>query len=271
MASPAAPSVDRRISALLDGRARDGYLSRKNRLGVIVDDCDFNVRAYNRSLVPTAARLGIGVERFDIDCITGYGDAGPSSAAMQSAVLRFRTAGVDRVMFLSNFENVILFFAQQAEAAQYYPGYLISSHGVVASQAANYPRGQLTNMHGTGWSPVLDVTSRAVGNPAQTRCRAALASQGVRPASKADDFVVDLSCESFFLLESVLKASRGVMDASVFRSALTGLGSSYRGAATLGQTSFTARKHDGPDTFSAFDYRAACSCFQYSGRPFELP
>jgi ABC-type branched-subunit amino acid transport system substrate-binding protein len=270
LAAPSVPSVDRRIRALVDGRARDGYLSKKNRLGVIVDSCAYNVRAFNRTLVPAAARHGISLERVDVECITGFGDAGPSSAAMQSAILRFRNAGVDRVMFLSSFEgSLILIFAQQAETARYRPGYLISSGAVLASVADSYPRDQLVNMRGTGWAPTLDVTAREVRNPVTRRCRAALAGVGIRPASKADDVVVDLSCDSFFLLEAVLKETRGSLNASLFRSTMAGLGTSFQSAMNLGTTSFSESKHDGPDTFAPFDYRVECTCFRYVGRPFK--
>jgi ABC-type branched-subunit amino acid transport system substrate-binding protein len=271
LATPSVPSVDRRILALVDGRARDGYLSKKNRLGVIVDSCAYNLRAYSRTLVPAAARHGIQLERADIECITGFGDAGPSSAAMQSAILRFRNAGVDRVMFLSNFEaSLILIFAQQAETAQYRPGYLVSSGAGLATVAGNYPRAQLVNMHGTGWGPTLDVTAQDVRSPATRRCRAALASVGIRSVSKADDVVVDLSCDSFFLLEAILKATKGSLSHRLFRSTLAGLGASYRSPINLGTTTFSATKHDGPETFSAFGYQSECGCFRYTGSPFRL-
>jgi hypothetical protein len=268
------PTIDRRLQAMAQASLNTGWLSPTSKLGLVVSDCPQVRRATSRSLMPFLERNNIRVaERVDIGCVTSFSAIAPISSQASSAILRFRSAGVDKVLFAADYEAIpVLLFAHQAEAAKFYPGYVLSSDASVATMQSNYPRPQLANMRGGGWSPTLDVAATGFASAATERCRSVLRGEGVVPQTPADYVTVDTICDTFFLLEHVLRTSRGRMSFPVAQEAINGLGTGYLSTFTIaGSTDFNAQHHDGASQFRPFAYDGGCSCFKYVGPPFTRP
>jgi hypothetical protein len=261
LVSVTAPSTDRRFEVMLDRFAASGYLKAGGKVGIIVETCDYNHRAYDATVVPVARRLGLSLTRRDVDCVTGFADAANYINQVGTAVLPFRSAGIDRVTFLSNFEGVgLLAFENNANSQGYTPSYALTSTTGGAALAGQFSETQLTRMRGVGWTPVLDVARRVLPSATTKRCRDALKSEGIVPQSKADD-LLDLVCDQFFLLEAVLKATQGHAERDTLRAGLRSLQSSYVSAYTLG-SGFGSRR-DGPRLFAIWGYKSACGCMDY--------
>lgn len=265
--SVSSPSTNRRFTQMMTRFSASGYLTPKNKVGIIVEDCPYNVRAYNETIAPLAKRLSLSVLKREISCINGFADAGAAISAFSNAVLPFRTAGIDRVMFVSNYEGVGLFgFENNANSQGYAPSYLLTSTSGGSALAGQFNDSQLHRMRGVGWSPVLDVAKRVQASPTTKRCRAMLASEGITPASKSDD-LIDIICDQFFLLEATLKATGGRSGRHDLLSGLRTLKTGYVSAFSLsGATDFSTRR-DGPTRFAIWGYSNRCKCMDYLTSP----
>lgn len=265
------PTVERRFSALITGLSNNGFLSTKNKIGVVVEDCPFNQAAYTDVIAPALRARGFTANRRDVDCVTGFNDAGKVIPQVQSAVLPFVTAGVDRVMFVSGFERLLASnFEKQAENQHYAPHYALTSAAGTGVDLLAFSSQAYARVEGVGWEPDLDVTSVPASRPQLQRCRDIW--RGYPPAADRFNFVRnDLACAQFFTLEAALKLSNGNSSEQSIVSAMRSLGSSFASATGLqGATSFSARQDGVPRLFSTFGYGAVCGCFRYTSAPKPL-
>ena len=269
--SATAPSTNRRFEALMSRFRGDGFLSARSKVGIIVEGCPYNLRAYKTTIEPLAKRYGWSVERRDVDCLRGFSEAGQFINQVGSAVVPFRTAEVDRVMFVSNFEGVALLgFENAAHSQGYAPSYALTSTTGGAALAGQFQNDQLKRMRGVGWTPDLDIAARALPSAATKRCRAMLASEGIQPQSKADD-LLDLVCDQFFVLEAALTKSGGQAERGALAAAFDALGSSHVSPYLIeGASSYRGGKHFGPRLYATWGYQAGCGCMAYLTRPAPL-
>src|SRR5439155_9950343 len=107
--------------------------------------------------------LGCGVRTCALPAAAARGpglpaDAPATLAQMALAVLRFRLAGVDRVLALDDGVATALFM-RAAEALRYRPRYGLNSTMAPAALEAEVPRAQLEGAFGIGFAPLLDVSA----------------------------------------------------------------------------------------------------------------
>jgi len=266
-------TTDRAYVAVLDGLSATGYLTAASRAGVIVESCPETTRAWSRSVEPRLARLvRTAPQVATISCTRGFSDAGAAASAVSNDVLRFRSAGVDRVMFVSDNESVLLLlFASAAASQSYSPGYLLSSAAQAQALRSQLPASQQPQLHGVGQLPFGD-TDGAPLRPVDVRCRDLAHAGGVSPASYADYGVVMFECGPLLLLDAALRASHGVATAGALVSAIDGLGEAFQGPGLVGgATAFSSSRHDGPDQVRVFAYQAGCTCMRYTSAPRPAP
>lgn len=272
-ANTASMNVDRSYAAVLLGMTATGYLTKSNQLGLIVEGCPEGNNAYSHTLLPLIKRLGLKAPKEEqIACTTGFASAGPAAPAINNAILAFRQAGVDRVLFVSYNEAVILLlFANDADSQRYYPGYLLSSGGEAEALRSNIPSGQWPQLHGVGNQPFVD-TDGAVPNAVDKRCDRLVRAGGVTPASYLDEVFVYSECAPFLLLEAALAKTNGHATARDVMAGINSLGSSFADPGVVGASaSYTSAKHDGPDMVQVFGYVASCQCMRYFGAPRPAP
>jgi hypothetical protein len=263
-------SEDRQAAAFIDQSVRTGWLSKKNKIGVLHSGCAWGKRVYNDVVLPRTRRLGIAVEHFEVGCSgKGANEIPQTSNAVQSAALQFRGAGVDRVMIVNGGQDAAayLLFANNADSQQWYPGYIVGSNAVAQAwvEEGVVSKQQAANTRGAGWVPVVDTTNTPQ-TPKMRECTA-LAKAGGAPAEQVPG-QFGLICDAFWAVRDALVATAGVGGLRALRPALEGLGSSFHGAGTLGGlTSFSASKHDGAAEVAPFGYVASCSCFRYQASP----
>lgn len=263
--------VDARITAMLTMMIKTKKLSRGDKLGVIVEACPFNTRAYTRTLEPLAKREGLTISRRDIDCITGYSDAGKAIGQVQASVLPYNTENIQKILPLSGWEtSVVDFFEKQAQSQQYAPTYFVSSAAQMASQQSNFTASALSRIFGTGWMPTTDVASYPA-SPATRECRKILSSYGITAQNRADQYLVDGSCDPFRYLDAALTRTGGASDAATLTAALESLGGKIPSSVTLdADNGWGPRHHFAAQQVDAFSYQPTCSCFQYLHVPQRL-
>ena len=273
--APDTMTVDDRMRTLLERATAARRLGPADKVGVVIEGCPYNTRAYTRTVVPTAKRLKLTItDHVEARCFAGFNDFGGLASDMGSAVLRLNSRGVTKVVFVSGSVegNLMLLFATAAESQGYRPGYALTSAAAPAVQEANTPRAQLANAFGIGWLPSIDSSRSGATLPAARRCAQDLqAGAGVAPASPADRYFAYSICDTFALSDAALSRTSGASDAGSIATAVVGLGTGFAASAIHGEvTDFRNGRRTGPAEGRLFAWSTACPCFDYVGEPFKL-
>lgn len=272
------PTIERRGLLKIDGAVATRHLTGTTKLGVLTDSCPGTQRSYDQVVAPTLRDAGVQVARtVQLSCVSGNSQAGNAVGQIQNAVLAFRSAGVDTVMFHSVSEGPpLLFFANSAESQGYRPAYIVSSLGnlaILAGPPPQIPRAQARNVVGFGWLPHQDVFPRFYeANGAQRRCLSLLESEGIEPVSAADHAYALNMCESLFVYEAALERTGGRVAGPEVISAVRSVGETLPSADKLaGRSRFTRDGHDGVAVAQPLSWVEDCGCWQYRGGPRPVP
>jgi len=262
------PRIERRSIEKIDGGLATGILTKASKLGVMVDSCPGTQRAWTGTTRPYIQAKGLNiVSTFELGCAHGAGDVSSEAGQAGNLVLQFRTAGVDRVLFMAVSEGPPTFIlANAAEAQGWHPLYVVSSLANAAVLAGQIPPDQAANVHGYGWLPMQDVSpAQWPGTTAtQQRCTAILKSKGINPSSATDYSYAFNVCDALFVYELALKATGGRTDGPAIGAAIEALGSSYVSAMNLaGRSTFSRAEHDAPSLARYFAWDGGCSCYTY--------
>ena len=253
----------------LGGAIESGQLTTKDKLGVIVDTCANDDTAFAQVGAPLLKAHGISFVTATGECGTGAGSDGTAASEIQSAELQFHSDGVDEV-FTGGVP--LLLMAESAETQGWHPKYLTTVAG--AAFEGNVPTDQLSNFHGFGWMPEVDVDPQhqpyATTTP-QKRCLSLLSSQGLVPKDYNDFMEAYTTCDGLFLYGAALAADGDSTAASSIVPAVaaqipkTSLASVYGG---LGQ--YNSQQHGGPAEWRQWGWVGSCSCFEYSGPTYPI-
>jgi ABC-type branched-subunit amino acid transport system substrate-binding protein len=269
--STTAPTVERRFAALVNGLSSNGYLTSKDKVGVVVEDCPYNKTAYSSTVAPMLKARGISVIERQVSCVHGFVDAASFILSMGQQVLPFKAAHVNRVMFLSGFESIAAqYFEKQAASQKYAPHYALTSAASIGDGAIGFSGAALRRVQGVGWEPDLDVTHLAHGSPATQRCERMW--KGFAPATaRSNRQTNDTTCEEFFVLEKALQLTRGDSSAAALEAAIQNIGSAYTSPMMLnGVTGYRPGHKEAPRLFATFGWKAGCGCIAYTGAPRPL-
>lgn len=273
-AAPDWMTSSRRYPAVITGLHRSGYLTSTNKIGVLLESCPYLRRAYQQNVLPTASRLGLHVvDTESLDCTAGFSSAGPASAAIQSAALRFRSHGVDRILMVSDYEQVtLLLMSNYAESQHWRPGYMLSSTAQTEVMRPNIASGQWPQLHGIGWSPGLDIDDpHQPPSAADKRCLGLIKDGGVSVSGWQNVYVATTICSDVFFLDAALRKSGGNAAGSALMAAVGTLGKSFVAPGIVaGRTSFGPNRRDGAAAAAPFGYVPACRCLKYTGAAFSV-
>jgi hypothetical protein len=267
--SAAGSTFERGYITALDRLHASGYLTAKNHLGVFLEGCPDDVRAWTGGIRPEIERLGIRTELSTLSCTAGIQDAGAASAAINSAILKWQSAGVDRVMFVSSYESTLLvLFAPSAESQHFHPGYVLTSNagasGVLGG--GSFPAGQRSGLRGAGTLPGFDVDRPPQPSAVESRCLALARSAGVQMQSSFDREILYNHCASLFLFEAALTVTSPAPTNDEIRAAIEGLGTQVQLPGLVDDRAhLDANRRDAPAYAREFGWQAGCSCLTYLG------
>jgi hypothetical protein len=274
-ATPGNMTTDRLYRSVLSGLSGTEYVTSEHRVGVLLEDCPHLRRVLDQSVKPTMKTLELQlVSTQTFGCATGFTAAGPAASAIQSAVLAFRSADVDRVLMVSDYEQVaLLLFGPQAESQGYRPGYMLSSQAQASVMRANLPSGQWPQLHGVGYARGVDIDDPGTPLPStDKRCLSLLQAGGAAARGWQDTYVATAICNPFLLLEQALRVTKGDAQGRAVSQAITSLGTSFVAAGTVdGRTRFGDKRTDGPENAAPFSFVTDCSCMRYTGSPVRVP
>jgi hypothetical protein len=269
---------DTRVIQVVDRLHDSGWLSSRDKLGVVIENCPINKRIYSNSLAPELRRLGIAVAATaEPHCFQAISDLGTISTSMGSAVVQFRQRGVSKVMFVSQAqEGTIAYEFMLAAGNQgWYPGYALSSASFATTLQAQsgVPEREFSNARGIGWSPPTDTVKRGqwATTPTARRCLRQVRSQGMHPSTATDDLQLETVCDAFVLYDAALRTSRGDASASAIQTGLRAAGRSFVSSFSLsGATGFWDHGRLTPAVGRPFRYVSSQGGFVYTGRPFRF-
>jgi ABC-type branched-subunit amino acid transport system substrate-binding protein len=257
------PNQDRVGTSAADGFWRTGFFNDPGaKVGLVTSDHPWfksGVKAFEAEAAKHNAKLA------DVSyiCHTPCSTTDQSNAA-QSAVLKFRSENINRVILLT-LESATAFL-QAAGSAGYFPKYGMHSNTVPGTlQASNPPSTFSGGAVGVGIAASLDV-ARAQNPPlnAQTQlCEKLMQDEGISMDAISIEIQAWMTCDTFFMLKAMVDKA-GKPDYAAMRGGLESLGSSLLPA--NGWTAwFGPRRHDGSQSYRLTAYDNGCSCFKYTG------
>jgi hypothetical protein len=280
--TPNGLNVEAAYRTLIDRMRDTDWLTPKSSVGVIIEGCPQNITAYEKVIKPRVERLGARIDAITFDCVAGAGDISKGQAAVSSAVLRFKSNNVDRVMAMSAAEAAIITgFQQRAANQDYRPGYMITSYAFPTGFTSAYAGGQGASttgdqrnlMHGIGWSALLDLNQRVFPanqrqTAAQATCRSLDPSEN-NPVGKGDPIGTAFfmwGCDSVQLLAAMLLESGFATDIASLRASYLRVAPKVASAGNpLGAFRPTQGNSDGVNGVYTYAFSQACTCFRSDG------
>lgn len=249
--------------------ATSGFLTKSTRLGALVGSNADLTAAYRDGLVPALAKFGLIVKATqfirnpqDASGISGY------TTDISSAVLKFSSSGIDRVVFIDTGSYAAMVFAQNAESQRYRPRYGFSSlNSVVALQGEGSaaPQRQMAGAVGVSWETNADGLATA-RTPSARQCLAILKQAGIVATDAGSEGSYLKTCQTFFLFKAAAEAAGPNLNRDTFIGAAERLGTKFASTNTWnGMTRFGVHDHSGVSVYRPFVYRDSCSCFTVSG------
>ncbi|HVT64408.1 MAG TPA: hypothetical protein VHD81_04600 [Mycobacteriales bacterium] len=272
------PTIGVRSVAKFEGAIKTGFLTPKNKLGIVLDNCPGTLPAWSSEVRPYLLAHHINIAMTSTSsCGTGD-NAGTANtvSGITSGMLKFRNAGVDRISFVSVSEAPALYVVSTVAQSQgYYPGWIVSSLGQLAIIGGEAPKSEMRNTHGYGWLPSQDVPPNYNPKPnaSQRRCTSLLHSEGIQPRSAADFGYAYNACEAVFLYEKALQIDGGNADGTAVSNAIASLGGKFQSMLNLyGRSTYsTARRNNTPAVYKPINWDGNCNCFRYGHQTFNMP
>jgi ABC-type branched-subunit amino acid transport system substrate-binding protein len=257
---------DRAYGAWVDRLADAGYFDSGHRLGILRFDAPIFQRLTDQQVKPRlAARGGNLVEEVTVATPHGVSDFGGMSAAFNSAIVRFRQAGVTHVMMVENAAIMPFFFLQQAESQQFRPRYALTSNDLPGTVAGQSPAAQLNRALALGWTPPADVGygDHPGGNSAWALCNDIMKKAGFDPTGGG--FYTQNACDALFFLKQAGDRAPA-LTADGLRQGTEALGTAYTSPYGLGPTEFGPGRYDGAAAAGILAYDTPCKCFKFTNR-----
>lgn len=258
LAGPADFSLGRSATNLVDDLWRRGWLTSKSKVGALATDIPQDTSIVSGALTRALAAHGLKIAATaSVPNSTGTITAAPGIA------LKFRTAGVDRVIPIGASP---LFLMIAAATQGYHPAYAVTSlFGPGALIESTAPKVELANSAGIGWQPFLDVARGKHPAPVssnETLCFKLMTAAGQASTSATTKGFQAQVCDLVFYLKAMGDALP-TLPGDLFAAARSEIGTSFRSAATF--RSDMRERPDGVAAYRDLAYQSACSCYQYVG------
>lgn len=261
-----------RWGALIDGLVRADFFGEGTRTGLLYLDQPMYRNGSEQAVKPGLSRHGIElVAEQSIQYPESTAGVADTGAATSNAVLRFRAAGVDRVLFVEGIGLIPFLFMPEAESQGYRPRYAIHSSDQASWIVNNAPAAQLQGAVGMGWIVPNDVPlpRDPGGNPTSDLCLGVYDDARVEVLTdRFREHSALAICEHLLFLADALARAPEVSPEGL-RAGVEALGTSFRSPLSFA-TAFGPRRHDGTAAVRPMAYDAQCNCFLYTGEPISL-
>jgi ABC-type branched-subunit amino acid transport system substrate-binding protein len=254
--------------AWIDSLAAQHFFDPPAKVGIFRYDGPIWQRFMNDVIRPALAAHGVAVAEEQAAPAPGSAaEISGLAAPMGNAILRFRAAGVNRVIFAETGGAAPFLFMPAAESQGFRPRYGLNSMNALYFLQANDPASQLHGSVGIGWYPSDDTNgAHRMGTPAEGLCLQIFRQVGYSDADLAE---VMGYCDTLLLLKQALDAAPALTVSGV-RAAMEKVGSSYAPAST-----FSARlapgRHVQAASAQTLAFDDGCACFRFTGGNVPIP
>jgi hypothetical protein len=268
---PGQASFTRGLAALVESQRKAGWFNGKHKIGVVQYESAIYDHAVDDGLVAPLAKLGLKVDqRVKFSGVDNNSIAQGSA----SAVLKFRSQGIDRVIFMGPGGAAATYFMQTASTQGYHPLYGIWSADSPYVLGITGAKDQLVNSTGIGYQPGLDVASGqdpTATTPAAKACLAYWDSVGFTDHSALNNPLQRAICDVTYTLVRAVNGDVSLTrDIAALEAGYDRLGGTYAPAGTF-VIRFRPGSHDAVGGFRRLTYQGGCSCFTYVGATQRLP
>ena len=254
--------------AFIDGIADQRFFDGAVKLGIFRYDGAAWQRLMSNVIRPALAAHGVSITVEEAGPEpTSAADLSRLSGPMSNAILRFRSTGVNRVIFIETGGAAPFLFMPTAESQGFRPRYGLNSMNALYFLQSNDPPSQLHGSVAVGWYPSDDTNGVFRTNSAAEQ----LCIQIFRQTGQgAADLPETLGyCDTLFLVKRALEGAPSFTVAG-FRAGLERLGTAYQPASTFASR-FGPDRHEEADAARGMVFDDGCACFRYVGATFPMP
>jgi hypothetical protein len=259
--------MDRFAAPYVQALQGAGFFGSGARVGIMHwSDSEFDVAT--SALRDQLSRAGVKVAADgNVPFVRSAADAGSAVSRVASIIVRFRLAGVNRVVSVDQSGALMTIFMLAAEAQGYRPLYGLSTLNAPMSLLASVNPRQLRGAVGIGWMPLVDVPAGPDDDipPVRAQCAAIYRRAGIAVGDRSPygQFSAYSFCDSLMILRRVLAHRRSTSQAAM-RAGLESLGSGYTSALDFASR-LDASRHDGAAGYRVLRFDGGCTCFRYDG------
>jgi ABC-type branched-subunit amino acid transport system substrate-binding protein len=269
---PGQASFTRGLSALVSSLQTNGWFTGTHKIGVVQYEGATYDHAVDDGLVASLGRLGLKV--FDRVKYSGA-DNNSIAQGSASAVLKFNTEHIDRVIFMGPGGAAANDFMSAASTQHYYPLYGVWSADSPYILGILSPPDQLANATGIGYQPGLDVASTqdpTATTPTGKACLKFWDSVGQTDHSALNNPLQRATCDIFstLLLAVAANPSTTTTSTAALEAGYNAVAGSYAPAGTF-SIRFRPGSHDAASGYRRLTYQGSCKCFSYVGPTRPLP
>ncbi len=268
-------SLDAQARLVVQGLHEQGFFDPGAKVGLLSGSDDAFKRAVDNAMIPTLEGYGVELAAHEvIPTPHSAAQVAAQTAAIQNAVLRFKTEGVDHVLFVETTGDLAYFFMQGAQSQEYWPRYGLGSQDPAQPLADNIDHEQFADAVGLGWAPLQDMG--ADQDPDETSfaprqaCLRLMEAEGEKFADRNAEQVAMTFCDEVAFMKSAVLGVDGAINQSSLIAAAEALGTSFDSALTF-QSEYGPDKHYGVAAFRTLGWDEGCDCFVYTGPVTPLP
>jgi len=272
-------NIDHAMAVTVNGLSKQGYFSKGAKVGVVTWDDPYYRYGISSGANPALARLGLKNVPVEYVAVPqSYGDLGATSSSAGSAVLKFRTSGIDHVIVLDGPAGVasgaILWieWSRQADSQQYYPRHGLNSTSGFNALASSIPQKEMENSVGIGWFPSLEETASDWANTPQSAqaklCMQIMKDSG-QQVSGANAQAIQFSiCDTLFFMKEVFDPITGPLNQQTALAAINAVGTRHSSLMTFG-VNFTPQRHDAAYLVRNMAFQDGCTCYRYTSQAYN--
>ncbi|MCW2544912.1 MAG: hypothetical protein JWM40_2464 [Frankiales bacterium] len=257
---------------LIEALIARGFLSKQDKIGLVQTDSPDMESARSAGMDPALAKAGLRfLDIARVSPVQQTSDAAGAIQALGSAVLKFHTDQITKVLFLTpNGALLDAIFMKQAENQGYRPKYGLSSKDApVGLGGGNAPDAQLAGSGVIGWSPLedlRDVPSSQVP-AAQRHCLQILREEKLSPPTDRGQVNQFMSyCGAFQLFATIAGRAGAQLNRNSFIRAGSSLGTAYQDPFSItGYSRITAGSHQAVAEYQPLAFNGGCECFTRAG------
>ncbi len=266
--SPSYPSYDGFVRAYITTLKDQGFFKGRKKVGVVAADNPINRATMEEIALPMIEEAGVRPEVAWVDTT----DQGSLFQGNDQGAVTFRSAGIDRVMFLGG-ARLASIFATVASAQNFKARYAISTFDnptFFVNNPDTVPPEVLKGMVGVGFAPAQEVADAQLpfpGTDAEKKCIDIYSKAGITFPSREAARVALPYCDAALLLQAGATDLTDNLNAAAWGAAVEKLGSAFVPA-----TGFTGTgRHAASGAYRVLRFDNDCHCFVYEGGDVDFP